>query len=545
MTNAATTKSNNVKALADDFLDRLCDICPLEASEEGFSDFDDRIGDLSPKKYDRLHDLAQSTLYLIGTCAINDFHDQLCADVLSDYCRDIIVEYEALDWVRCINVINNPLDTIQSTCYNIDESDPAAVAKRDKKIKEVPAALLSFRDTLLFGVEHDCLPRRTQLIHIAHNCALTANDPLFISTPARQAFLTFGAFLTDEIIPASIDHDAVGRELYTRASARHLGKIIDIDETYQWGWNEIHSILHEIDDVIAVINPGGTYQETVDLVVRDESRTAHSPKELQEFLQGLLDESITQLNGTHFDIDPRLLKVEACLIDEAGSSAMYYSTPSDDFSRPGRTYYPVNGKRTFPLWEEVTTCYHEGLPGHHLHIGMIKCLGDDLSRFQKTMAANTGESEGWALYAERLMVELGFNNDPVYIFGMLNASLFRATRVVMDIGLHCELEIPHDAPEIYPRGHVWNKQLAIDVLTDIIGVDESYAKDEVHRYLGWIGQAISYKIGERTIRDLREQEKKRLGADFSLKDFHSRILGYGHVGLGRLESLFAVNAGPT
>ena len=130
---------------------------------------------------------------------------------------------------------------------------------------------------------------------------------------------------------------------------------------------------------------------------------------------------------------------------------MYYSTPSDDFTRPGRTYYPVNGKKKFPLWEEVTTCYHEVLPGHHLHIGTIKCLGDNLSRFQRTLAFNTGESEGWALYAERLMVELGYNNDPAYIFGMLNASLFRAKRIVMDIGLHCEYSIPYDAPSLYPR----------------------------------------------------------------------------------------------
>lgn len=538
MTIANDKKLNDVKALADDFLVRYCDLNPLLASEEGFSEYDDRIGDLSPEKNQRLVELAKSTQYLISSCEISDFHDQLCADVLDDYCQDILDEDEHDDWVRSINIMTNPLDTIHATCVNIDENEEEELEKRDTKIAEVPDALQTFRETLLYGVDKNCLPKRTQLLHMAHNCALFANDPIFINTKARNAYLNFGAFLTDEIIPNSDEKDAVGPELYSRCAKRHLGKEIDLVETYAWGWHEIHSIFDEIELIINQINPGGTYRETIKMLENDKSKTANSPEELQEFLQNLLDESVEQLNGKHFDIDPRLLKVEACILDEAPSSAMYYSTPSDDFSRPGRTYYPINGKRTFPLWEEVTTCYHEGLPGHHLHVGSIKCLGDELSRFQRTLAFNTGESEGWALYAERLMVELGYNHEPEYIFGMLNASLFRATRIVMDIGLHCEYEIPEDAPEIYPRGKTWDKDIAINVLETVIGMNSSYAKDEVYRYLGWIGQAISYKIGERTIRDIRERERKRLGSAFSLKDFHSRLLGYGHVGLGRLETLF-------
>ncbi|HMS25139.1 MAG TPA: DUF885 domain-containing protein [Acidimicrobiia bacterium] len=538
MTQPNNEQTRDVKALADDFLDRMCEISPLMASEEGFSEYDDRIGDLSPRKHERLARLARTTQQLIKSCELNNFHDHLCADVLNDYCTDLIDEYESGDWVRCINIMTNPLDTIHSTCYNVNESDEIEIEKREKKIAEIPEALKSYRATLRYGVDHDCLPRRTQLVQMAYNCSLFANDPLFVSTPARNAYLTFGAFLTDDIIPRSKENDAVGPEQYLRAAKRHLGKTINLEETYQWGWHEIHSIFDEIALVIQDLNPGKSYRETIEMLEHDETRTASSPSELQTFLQDLLDESVRELNGTHFDIDPRLITIEACLFDEAGSSAMYYSTPSEDFSRPGRTYYPINGKKSFPLWEEVTTCYHEGLPGHHLHIGTIKCLGDDFSRFQKTVAFNTGESEGWALYAERLMVELGYNNDPAYIFGMLNASLFRATRIVMDIGLHCEFTIPIDAPVIFPRGEKWTKETAVNVLQDVIGMSESYARDEVHRYLGWIGQAISYKIGEKTIHDLRERERKRLGSTFSLKEFHSRVLGYGHIGLGRLEALF-------
>lgn len=538
VTQSAQTINKDIRGLADDFLVRICELDPLLASEEGFSEFDDRIGDLSPERQSRMLELAKTTQYLIENCELSDSHDQLCADVLNDYCQEIVEETETNDWIRSINLVTNPLDTIHSTCYNVDEKDPVAIEKRETKIAEVPQALKSFRETLMYGLENDCLPRRTQLAHLAHNCALYANDPFFKGKPARNAYLTFGAFLTDEIIPHTNEKDAVGREFYLRAAKRHLGKEIDIDETYDWGWHEIHAILDEAEKIITEINPGASYLETAQFLTEKTDKIANSPEELQEFLQRLLDESFEQLDGVHFEIDPRIKRVEACLLEEAGSSSMYYTTPSDDFSRPGRTYYPINGRKTFPLWEEVTTCYHEGLPGHHLHIGSIKCLGDELSTFQKTLAFNTGESEGWALYAERLMVELGFNNDPAYIFGMLNASLLRATRIVMDIGLHCELEIPKDAPEMFPRGQVWTPELSIDILERVIGLNHDYARDEVYRYLGWIGQAISYKIGERTIRDIRESQRKKLGSEFSLKEFHTRVLNYGHVGLGRLESLF-------
>lgn len=532
-------KHNDIKELADDFLDRWCEIEPLLAAEEGFSDYDDRIGDLSPVQQDRLLELAKSTNYLIDSCAINNPNDQLTADVLSDYCNDMIEVIESDDWIRSTNVISNPLEIIHTTCLNVDLKNPEAVEKRNKKIAEIPGALKTYKESIIYAAENDCLPRRTQLAHIAYNSALFGNDPIFVGTPARNAFLSFGSFLTEEILPKTVDIDAVGPEQYARGIKKHLGKQINLVETYQWGWNEIHSIFEEIGQIIKQLNPGSTYRDTIEMLENDESRTVGSSRELQAFLQNQLDESVSQLNGTHFDIDPRLLNIEACILEESGSSAMFYSPPSDDFSRPGRTYYPVNDKKLFPLWEEVTTCYHEGLPGHHLHIGFIKCLGDNLSRFQKTLAFNTGEGEGWALYAERLMVELGFNNDPAYIFGMLNASLFRATRVVMDIGLHCEFSIPQDAPEIFPRGEKWNKTMAIDILRTAIGMSPGYAKDEVYRYLGWIGQAPAYKIGEKTILDIRKDQQTKLGKDFVLKDFHTKLLSFGHVGLGRLEALFA------
>ena len=135
-------------------------------------------------------------------------------------------------------------------------------------------------------------------------------------------------------------------------------------------------------------------------------------------------------------------RVEAMIAPRGGAAAMYYTRPSEDLKRPGRTWYPTLGKTRFPLWGEVSTAYHEGVPGHHLQLAQFVYLAKTLSRFQRVAASVPGISEGWALYAERLMGELGYFDNPDYELGMLRAQAFRAMRVIVDIGGHLQLEIP-------------------------------------------------------------------------------------------------------
>ncbi len=124
---------------------------------------------------------------------------------------------------------------------------------------------------------------------------------------------------------------------------------------------------------------------------------------------------------------------------------MYYTGPSEDFSRPGRTWYPSTGQERFPMWAEVTTAYHEGVPGHHLQVAQVVLQREHLCRVQR-MGFISGHGEGWALYAERLMDELGYLDRPEYRLGMLAAQALRAVRVIIDIGMHLELEIPEVQP---------------------------------------------------------------------------------------------------
>lgn len=525
--------------IADDFLEKVNILNPLEASEEGFSDFDSEVGDLSPLAYDDTAQLAKSTIKKLKDTPPKDDHEQLCADVLTDYCADIIDEYDTLDYLRGTSFIDNPLDLIHVSSLNIDFSSKHARENLSLKITKIPSALKTYKETLLYAKHKKALPRARQIERMIGSCDVYATEPLFQNSVAPAAFLDFKNFLRNEILNATNPVDAVGIEHYQRSAKRHLGKDIDVYETFLWGFEEVRTILREADTVAAKITPGEGYLAAVNFLESDPEYTLNSPAELRSFLRILIEEALEDLDGKHFDIDPRLKNIEAATIEESGTFSMFYVPSSDDFSRGARTYYPLNGKTKFSTWAEATTCFHESIPGHHLHLGSIKCLGDDLSHFQKTLACNNGMAEGWALYAERLMVELNLMRDPGYVLGMYAASLFRALRVVIDIGLQCGYQIPNDAPLIFERGSFFNRKMAVDLLVKYARETPAYCEDEVDRYLGWIGQAISYKVGEKTIREIREDERERLQGWFSLKDFHSRILSYGHVGLGRLEQLFA------
>ena len=212
---------------------------------------------------------------------------------------------------------------------------------------------------------------------------------------------------------------------------------------------------------------------------------------------------------------------------------MYYTGPSEDLTRPGRTWYPTLGKTRFPLWREVSICYHEGVPGHHLQVSQVRYLADRLNRFQRLAGFVSGHGEGWALYAERLMGELGYLDDPAYELGMLSAQAMRAVRVIVDIGMHLELPIPLD--ERYHPGERWTPGLALPFVIERSCFPADFMASEVDRYLGLPGQAISYKVGERVWLDGREGARARKGAGFDLKSFHRFALNLGGMGLDQLS----------
>jgi uncharacterized protein (DUF885 family) len=195
------------------------------------------------------------------------------------------------------------------------------------------------------------------------------------------------------------------------------------------------------------------------------------------------------------------------------------------------------GETRFPLWQLISTWYHEGVPGHHLQLAQWTHLADRLSTYQTTIGMVSGNAEGWALYAERLMDELGYLTVPGARLGYLDAQQMRAVRVVIDIGMHLQLRVPADSP--LHAGETWTPEIAREFFGAHSGRPGAFLDSEIVRYLGWPGQAISYKLGERAWLAGRDAARAARGADFDLKAWHAAALSLGSLGLDDLTDELA------
>ena len=331
---------------------------------------------------------------------------------------------------------------------------------------------------------------------------------------AKEGYAETARWLREVYLPKASAQEAAEPERYQLLSRVFNGCTLDLRETYEWGWEELYRIEREIAKTAERILPGESLGEVRELLDTDPARSIKGIGGYQAWLQGLHDEAIEWMDGAHFDIDSRIRRCEVMIPPPGGALAAYYTGPSEDFSRPGRTWWPLGSRTTFAKWREVSIAYHEGVPGHHLQVGSARVLGDKLSRFQKLLTFVSGYGEGWALYAERLMAELGYLEDP-------------------DIGMHLELPIPRG--ERFHAGEVWNHDLALEFAVERSWSPPEFIASEIVRYLGWPAQAISYKVGERKWLEVREGAKRRLGAKFDLKRFHTEALDLGPMGLEQLE----------
>ena len=235
-------------------------------------------------------------------------------------------------------------------------------------------------------------------------------------------------------------------------------------------------------------------------------------------------------------------RCEALIPPEGSAAAAYYTAPSEDFSRPGRTWYPTLGRTMFPRWGDVTTCYHESVPGHHLQIAYAKVQAASLSRIQRSSFI-PGHGEGWALYAEQLCDEFGWFENPDYRLGYLGGQILRTVRVIIDIGMHLSKTIPlgttlNDGTPFH-GGEIWNPDLAFEFSVRETGNTEAFMRSEIDRYLGWPAQAISYKIGQREWVAARDDARARDGDAFDMKAWHTKALRLGAIGLDQLRAELA------
>jgi uncharacterized protein (DUF885 family) len=341
---------------------------------------------------------------------------------------------------------------------------------------------------------------------------------------AEKSSAQTAEYLKNEYMKIATPEDAVGAERYAVWARYFTGAKLDLRATYEWGIADLKAINERMWVIAEQIKPGAkTLREVADVLDHDPKYVIKGKENVIKYLQDFTDAAIQRMDGEYFEIDERIKVCQARLAPEGSASAPYYNPPSEDLSRPGTTWIPMLGKDEVSSWHLVSTWYHEAVPGHHLQIATATIEKDRLSRFQRTAATISGYAEGWALYAERFMNELGAFDEPGIEMGYLSAQALRAARIVVDIGMHLGYT-DFD-------GNVWNAESSRKLLHEQALLDESHSRSETDRYLGWPGQAISYKVGERVWMTAREDAKARLGARFNMKKFHTFALKIGPMGL--------------
>jgi uncharacterized protein (DUF885 family) len=426
----------------------------------------------------------------------------------------------------------------------------------------VPQALDGLRASLLAAADHGRVSALRQVAKVADQAetwaGLHGEDGFFTTLitgakdvsedlrreldrnarAAQEAYAELAGFLRAELAPLAPAKDAVGEDVYRLWSRYFTGAALDLQETYHWGWAEFSRIEAEMVKVAARIKPGASLAETAAALDADARYLVHGQGAFEAWMQGLSDNALKALRGKHFEIPDALMALECKIAPPGGGVGAYYTAPNEDFTRPGRMWWSVAPDKTeFSTWREVSTVYHEGVPGHHLQIATAVYQAASLNKYQRLMAFTSGHGEGWALYAERLMQDLGFLSDDGELLGMLSDQLFRAARVVVDLGMHLELEIP--AGTGFHEGERWTPELGLEFMLTRTITDAAHVHDEIDRYLGWPGQAPAYKIGERLWMAAREHAKRRQGDTFDMKDFHTRALKLGGMGLDTLREQLA------
>ena len=548
-----TRPESPIDSLANTWVNQLAEFSPSFATYIGYPGGETQLDSFSPADHAKVADATRATLAELEKLSPVDAVDEVTIDAMKSSLGLDLELFEAGAYQRDMNNLASPSQSIR----DIFDLSPTATEQDwqnlAERMRQVPNSLAGYIESLREGIANQNTPALRQVEAVIEQAKqITAADGFFrkfaaeakpeagelpaslidellaAAEDATAGYANLAEFLSEELAPKTHQQDAVGRDLYQLFSRSFLGAKIDLDETYEWGRAELDRVIAEQEKVANEILPGASIAEAFAHLEADPSRKLHGTEALQRWMQEKSDRAIAELGATHFDIPEPMRKLE-CMIAPTQHGGIYYTSPSDDFSRPGRMWWSVPaGVTEFDTWRELTTVYHEGVPGHHLQTGMQVYNRDQLNAWRRLASWSSGHGEGWALYAERLMDELGYLSDPADRLGMLDAQRMRAARVVLDIGVHLQ------KPKLVGSGS-WDFEYALEFMKSNMNMAEEFVRFEVNRYFGWAGQAPAYKVGQRIWEEIRDEYKTRLGAEFDMKAFHSKALGIGGVGLDTLR----------
>ncbi|CAL2083114.1 DUF885 domain-containing protein [Tenacibaculum sp. 190524A05c] len=338
------------------------------------------------------------------------------------------------------------------------------------------------------------------------------------------SFKALSEFLQSDYLNAGLEASGIdaipdGKKYYQHAIKNYTTTNMTADEIHKLGLKEVARILSEMEKVKQEVGFEGDLKAFFDFVRNNKDLMPYTePKQI-----------IDNFNAIHEKMKPQLEKLfgnkpktpfvvkQTEKFREASASAEY-NPGSLDGTRPGVFYTPIPDASKYNVFSDEALFLHEAIPGHHYQISLTQ-ENTDLPDFRKTLWYSA-YGEGWALYTENLGKELGLYTDPYQYFGMLGMEMHRAIRLVVDTGLHA-------------KG--WSREKAIQYSLDNEAESEASIISEIERYMANPGQALSYKIGQLKIRELRKKAKDQLGDKFDIREFHNQVLETGCIPLALLE----------
>ena len=546
-----------VFAFADGYIDQRAAIDPIRATTSGVPGYDHLLPSFSQDRWDEEATFTTGVLAELDVIDASDDVDRIAVDVMRERLGSSLEVVTSGEAARRFSVLWSPISEIRQVfeLMAVDTEEGADVVA--ERLGAVPDAIRSWREGLEVLAARGELPSLRHVIGVADQAETYARGAFAgvasgaeglarngsalsaAGAAADDACASLAAWMRSTLAPRATELDASGPDRYAIWCRAYLGDAPALRDLYEWGWQDLRRINARMWELAELLAPGAdSLLEVAERLDADDANCVFGVDEMLRRLEALTQTAIEQLDTRHFDIDERIRRCDVREAPAGSAAAPYYIEPSEDLSRPGTTWLPTLGMTRFPWWRHVSTWYHEGVPGHHLELAGSR-VNDRLSRFQRLDGWTSGYGEGWALYAERLMEELGFFDDAAVELGYLTGQGLRAARIVVDLGLHLGFDAPPDLGELGGLGDCggrpWTAQMAIALLDERALVEHEFSVSEVDRYLGNPAQAISYKVGERTWLDVRAAARSRLGGSFDLKAFHRHALGLGPMGLAGFE----------
>ena len=524
---------------------------PERATAFGDYRYNDQLTDYSLEAIAQRNKTNQeflARLQAIDTTGFSD-QDQLSHDLMVRVFEQRITDYNFKEYEMPINQQNG----IHTSLADLPLSMPFTTVKQYEdyisRLHQIPRVLSQTEEVLRAGMKNKLMPVRFLLEKIPVQCeGIIAANPFLLPTkkfpasisPEEQKRLTqqITEAINTDVIPAykqfanfvKTEYAPQGRTTLAITSLpdgqRRYENAIYARTTTHLSADEIHQIgLHEIDRIEAEMTAIAKKAGFSDLAsFRASLKT--NPKYIPTSSEQILDDFrkyIAQMEPKLpqlFTLLPKSPVTVEAIPPFQAAAATHYVTGTPDGKRPGRVVVATSNFAERSLIDDEAVAYHEGVPGHHMQNSVNQQL-TGLPKFRLHGLGFNAYGEGWALYAEQLGKEVGFYQDPVSDYGRLSSELFRAVRLVVDTGIHS-------------KG--WTREQVVEFMRKSGAVDEPTIQSETDRYIAWPAQALSYKLGQLKITELRERAQKELGPNFDIRTFHDQILNGGSLPLDMLEA---------